>query len=369
MKVLTYLIYGAKREYQLELALSVLSALRFLRKSQESITICVISDRPSLEFDLPVDRLVIAPEEFAEWTQNGAYHYRAKILALMKAIDRYQAPAALVDTDTYFLESPARLFDRISPQQSVMHAREYIVGDMPYWKPLVDKLGAGIEVEGVQISPRSSMYNSGVIGVDVANRSLLDKALAVQDKLYALSSIFNVEQFAVGVSLYQYTQLLTSTDIVWHYWGVHRGFIHLQTARLLKSSSFAHLDTLLANLEAVQLGIPAKPPVEKAVNRFLGLTKRWGNDYRFAHLCYRCALSYAAKDREYANVWAGLALWSVKRSIDPEVIQPDEVRADRVPTVSTIQRDFWRFNPSHLAALSWLEPAVQQSWLKFWQAS
>lgn len=368
MKVLTYLIYGNKREYQLELALSVLSALQFLTKSQESVTICVVSDRHDIGLDLPIDRLVISPKEFAEWTQAGTYHYRAKILALMKAIDHYQAPAVLVDTDTVFLQSPARLFDRISPQQSVMHDFEYEIRDVPYWKPLLEKLGDGIEIEGMQIVPRSPMYNSGVIGIDVANRSLLDKALAVQDKLYALSPIFNIEQFAVTIPLYHYTQLVTSTDVIWHYWGLHRDFIHVQTDRLLQSASLANLDTLLANLAALKLGVPAKPPLEKAMNRLLGFTKRWDNDYRFAHLCYRCALFYSTKDGEYANAWAKLALGGVKRSIDPMMIRPDDVRADCIP-VSIIQRDFQQFAPSRLAGLSWLKPAVQQSWMQFWQAS
>lgn len=366
MKVLAYLIYGNKREYQLELALSVLSALRFLKKSQgksqESITISVITDRPNLEFDLPVDRILISQEEFAAWTQGGSYPYRAKILALMKAIDHYQSPVALVDTDTYFLESPVRLFDRVSPQGSVMHDFEYEICNKSYWKPVVEQLGTGIEIAGVSVSPRSPMFNSGVIGVDVANRSVLDRALAVMDKVYALSPIFNVEQFALGVALHQETTLSTSADLVWHYWGMERGFIHVQTARLLQNSSFANLESLLANLAALQLGSPAKPFQDKAVSRWLGLIKGWSDDYRFAHLAYRCALAYASKDQAYANAWAQVALSAVKTTID-------EAMPDRSLTLSAVQKDLRQFNPNHIQALDWLEPPVKQRWLGFWQAS
>lgn len=371
MKVLAYLIYGDKREYQLELALSVLSALRFLKKSQEksqeSITISVITDRPDIgfpdiEFDLPVDRILVSPEEFAAWTQGGSYSYRAKILALMKAIDHYQAPVVLVDTDTYFLESPVRLFERVSPQGSVMHNFEYEICNKSYWQPVVQQLGAGIEIAGVSVSPRSPMFNSGVIGVDVANRSLLDKALAVMDKMYALSPIFNVEQFALGVALHQYTKLSTSADLVWHYWGMERGFIHVQTSRLLQNSSFADLESLLANLATLQLGSPAKPFQDKAMSRWLGLIKGWSNDYRFAHLSYRCALAYASKDQAYANAWARVALSAVNTAID-------EALPDRSLALSTIQQDFRQFDPDNIRALDWLEPIVKQCWFRLWQAS
>lgn len=372
MKVLAYLIYGDKREYQLELALSVLSALRFLKESEQSqdaITIGVISDRHDLGFDLPVDHILVSPEEFAAWTQGGTYNYRAKILALMKAIDHYQAPVALVDTDTYFLDSPARLFDRVSPQASVMHNFEYEIRNKGYWRPVVEQLGDGIEIDGVLVSPKSPMFNSGVIGVDAANRSLLDKALAVMDKVYALSPIFNVEQFALGVTLNQYTKLTSSADLVWHYWGLDRDFIHAQTDRLLQKSSFADLESLLANLAALKLGSPAKPLWDKALSRFLGFSKGWSDDYRFAYLSYRCALSYAGKDKEYANAWAKLALSAVKTAIDEAILNLDSAGTDRPRYLVTLPQDFRQFNPSHITLLDWLEPAVKQSWLQFWQAS
>jgi hypothetical protein len=367
MKILAYLIYGDIQEYQLELALSVLSALRFLKQGQESITISVLTDRPDLKFDLPVDRILISPEEFAEWTQGGSYNYRAKVLALMKAIDFYQGPVALVDTDTYFRQSPARLFDRVSPQVSVMHKFEYEICNQPYWQPVVQQLGDGIEIEGVQISPQSPMFNSGVIGVDVSHRSLLDKCLAVLDKVYVLSPIFNVEQFALGVVLNQYTQLSTSADLVWHYWGMNRGFIHVQTARLLQNFTPAKLESVLAELATLPLGAPPKSFQDKAVGRFLGFTKGWDDDYRFAYLSYRCALAYAIQDRDYANVWAKVALGGVKKSIEAEAgtIAPAITNCSRPP--ATLQGDFRLFNPAHIDRLDWLEPAVKQAWMEFWQ--
>lgn len=371
MKVLVYLLYGDKQEYQLELAFSMISALRFLKKSQDSITISVMTDRPNLlsnfGFDLPIDQVMLSQDEIAIWTQAGSYNHRAKIFALLKALDHYQAPVALVDTDTYFISSPAQLFDRISPVQSVMHDFEYKIGDRPLWRPIVEQIVNGLEFEGMTLSPQSPMFNSGVVGIDPANRSLLEQSLRVLDKVYSLSPIFNVEQFALGIVLNQHTNLSLSADIVKHYWGLERDFIHLQSSRLLANSTSADLESLLVNLESLELGCPSKSFKDRTVSRLLALIKRWDDDYRFAHLSYRCALSYAAKDAGYANAWAKVALSAMQSSIDATLRNPERSRLKFAHRLSSMQRDFRKFNPSHIDALRWLEPSVRRDWLEFWQ--
>lgn len=372
MKVLAYFLYGDRQEYQLELAFSIISALRCLKvqrlqQSQDAITISVITDRPELNFDLPVDRILLLPEEIAEWTQGGSYNHRAKILALLKVLDHYQAPVALVDTDTYFINSPVKLFDRISPQSSVMHQFEYSIGNQPLWRSIVEQLDEGMEIEGILVSGQSPMFNSGVVGIDPANRSLLETSLLVLDKVYSLSPIFNVEQFALGIVLNQHTKLSQSADIVKHYWGIERDFIHIQSSRLLSDPTLLSLESRLKKLESLELGCPAKPFKDKTVSRLLALMKRWDDDYRFAHLSYRCALSYATKDAEYANAWAKVSLSAMQSSIDETMRNPDFSDSDFARRLSNMQRDFRKFNPAHINALAWLEPTIKRDWLGFWQ--
>jgi len=372
MKILAYFLYGDRSVYQLELAFSVISAWRYLKdsqfqKGQDAITISVITDRPELNFDLPVDRILLTPDEIAEWTQGGSYNHRAKIFALLKALDHYQAPVALVDTDTYFIDSPVKLFDRISPQASVMHQFEYSIGDQPLWRSIVEQLGESMEIEGILVSGQSPMFNSGVVGIDPTNRSLLETTLLVLDKVYSLSPIFNVEQFALGIVLNQYTNLSLSADIVKHYWGMERDFIHVQSSRLLSDPTLASLESRLGKLESLELGCPAKPFKDKTVSRLLGFIKRWDDDYRFAHLSYRCALSYATKDVEYANAWAKVALSAMQRSIEETLQNPDFSHSDLTRRLSSMQRDFRKFNPTHIDALAWLEPPIKRDWLGFWQ--
>lgn len=373
MKVITYLLYGDNRSYQLELAFSVLSALRFLRHQTDCI-ISVISDREDIGFDLPIDRIPVSAQEIAAWTQNGAYHHRAKILALMKAIDHYQAPTVLIDTDTYFLNNPLHLFQFVSPDGSLMHDFEYTVGDHPLWQPLfqylerekAEKRSDGMTYSGVQISPQLSMFNSGVVGIDVSHRSRLDQALELLDRLYEIVPIFNTEQFALGAVLSQATNLSICPHLVKHYWGHERNFIHAQLANHLQTYSLQQLEPFLDTLPNWEIGYPAKPWRAKLSARFLSLLHRWDQDYRFAYLAYRSALHYAKTNVTYANIWAQIARQSIDFCLEkhPNIQATD--RAFQAFQAQT-QRHFRQFNPTNISALTWMPTETKQQWHTLWQ--
>jgi hypothetical protein len=366
MPVIAYLLYGDNRTYQLELALSVLSALRFLQ-NHEAITIAVLSDRADLGFELPVERLPISSEEIAEWTGGGTYNHRAKILALMKAIDHYQAPTVLMDTDTYFIASPIQLFQRVAPQHTLMHAFEYQLGQTPLWQPLFEKFGsASMMIAGIQISPTAPMYNSGVVGLDPTDRSLLNRSLELLDQLHSTFPIFNAEQFALGAVLNQTTNLAVCPDVVKHYWGHERNFIHVQSNDYLQNYSLDTLNTHLAALPSWQLGYPDKPLSAKLNTRLLSLLHRWHPDYRFAYLAYCSALHYARTHVPYANLWSNVALRSLELFLEkhPEM-QADDRHWQQF--LQTAQRHFRHFRPTRLQSLPWLTPELQQTWSHFWQ--
>jgi hypothetical protein len=363
MKVLAYLFYGNQREYQLELFFSIFSALQQLRATgeQDDVVISVISDRSDFDPDLPIDHLQFSAAEFAEWTRSphGTYNHRVKIHALIKALDHYQAPVALIDTDTYFTASPTQLFERISPQKTVMHLLEFAhVVDHDLWQPMMEKIGDGVEVNGIEVSPQSSMFNSGVIGVDPSHRELLERSLTVVDDLYGRSPIFNVEQFAVGVTLNQATQLSTSEDLITHYYGFSRRFIHLQTSRLFPDFSAATLENLLQSSSSPAVGYPPKSLPDRIITRILAAINRWSPEYRFAYISYRTAFFYAPQNREYANIWAAIAL---------QMVQSFKGQSDF--SLEQAQRDFPRFQADKVVLLDWLNPSTRNNWIQFWEPS
>lgn len=365
MKVLAFLSYGNKKEYQWELFLSIFSALKQLRANHETdVIISVISDRDDLDPQLPIDHLKFSPEEFAQWTQtpSGFFNHRAKINAILKALDHYQLPIVYVDTDTYFLDNPAKLFERVSAENTVMHHLECSrIEDEPIYPPIVEKIGDGVTIDSVYLSRASIMFNAGVIGLLPIHRPLLEKALNLTDELYGIAPLFNLEQFSVSAALNQYTKVSASDDIIRHYFGPSRHFFHLQSSRLFPDFTAATLEKLLSDSTSPEVGYPRKSLSDQVMTKLQAFLKHWDDEYRFAYLAYRSALSIALKDVGYANVWAATALRSLKRL----TIQ-DETSQNSPPRLAALQHDFKQFRPNKINSLAWLEPNVKSEWLDFW---
>lgn len=362
MKVIAYLIYGNKKEYQLELSYSILSAQHFLKTGSTDIKICVVSDRQSSRNDLPVEYMVISPEEFAEWTLNGTYNHRSKLYALKKVMDHYQCPVALVDTDTYFIGHPAQIFERIAPGCTVMHERERTLMKSPPFHAMIPLLGNGICVAGVDVSPQSVMFNSGVIGLDPVDRPLLDHSLQLLDELYELLPIFNVEQFAVGHILNLNTQLSMSDDLIRHYWGYEKGFIHIRCSQLFTQFTPEKFDSLLAAETLPNVGgYPKKSKRDLLRTKILSKLKKWDDLYQFGYLAYRSSLSAARCNPEDAYVWVDITLQVL------HLIRLQEQRNARksIP-ISQLKADFKYLSPALIHKLGYLNQGITQRWLNFW---
>lgn len=367
MKVIAYLLYGDDKKYELEALFSILSVLRFLNNTNDEIPISIISDSyrefvchlPSKQ---PIEQIIYSQAELAEWTQGGAYRHRIKPCALIKALDYYRMPVILVDTDTYFVDHPVRLIERVTPERSVMHQFEYLIADEPHWRSIVAKLGDGMQYDGINLSRQSPMFNSGVIGIDYSNRSLLDKSLNLLDTLHTWSPIFNIEQFAMGAVLNQHTSLSLSDDIVKHYWGYEREFIHIQIARRFQGATKGELNFLLNDPSTFEVGYPAKAIADKTLSFFMGLIQRWDHRYRFAYLAYRSALFYASKDTGYANIWSNIALQEVSF-----VIKKYQQSQKMTHPLMGIQRDFYQFRTDSIKSLDWLNSDIKNRWILFWE--
>ncbi len=361
MQVIAYLVYGNGPEYHLELSYSVLSALRHLKRSPSPIRIALITDESNARPDLPVEHVLFSADEFNEWTSGGEYLHQAQHRALGKALDHFRGKVALVDTDTYFIDHPAKLFRNIAPGRALMHADEGPVGEQPVWTPIFDVIGEEAEIAGYPVSSRQTMYNAGVIGLDFHDRALVDDATALVRTLYAIAPVFNVEQFVVGTVLATRTWLSLCPGVVKHYWGFERRFIHAQSARFFHEPGLTHFERLLRAEDLPKVGYPAKSMTDRIAARVLGAWRRAGSLYRFAYLAYRSALTAAARDPVYANVWARVALDALRmhreRRVEPSA---------RPLARDFIERDFDAFGERAIDGLWWASDETKRSWGEFW---
>ena len=301
---LAYLVYGSDHRYHLELNYSLLTALR--HRGENNFRVCLICDAANDRPDLPVDRIVLSADEIHDWSQAGTYNHRMKPLALARAIDELEAPVALVDTDTAFTDDPFRMLNRIEPGRSVMFERESDLIDAAPWQKLGPELTAGFSIEGIRVAATSSMYNSGVIGLHPVDRALLDKSASLLDGLYARTGIYSVEQLAIGLVLEKETELRTSDDVLRHYWGYGRGFIHLHLETMFPTRDAETFQRMVeAETIADPLNVPTFRTRDRVRARLAAATGMWPRGYRYAYLCYLAARS--TDDRRVANVWASVA--------------------------------------------------------------
>lgn len=298
---LAYFVFGERDEYQLELSLSVLSAVRFLRADPAEIRVVVVTEEGRTRPDLPIEHLHFSEPEFNLWRGTAGNVHRVKEFALLKVLDRYRGRVAHIDPDTYFLAHPKRLFDRIDVGRTVMHENEGRIGSHVIWNPMLRN--GPQEFDGIRVEADSPMYNSGVIGIHFDDRALLHRAVSIEDRLYTQLPIFNIEQFCTGAVLAHHTQLTECKDLIRHYWGPERRFINLQSKRLFASRTKDEFEALARLREFPHVGYPVISFGARLKARLLRGPVRRDEDYRFAYIAYLSAREWAFRDRELANAW------------------------------------------------------------------
>lgn len=349
MNTIVYLMYGNRREYHLELTYSVLSAARFLKQQPDEIQIVLITTPDGRREDLPVRHVIIDDAEMARWMLDGKYNHAAKYQAILRAMDQFQRSVVLIDTDTYFTQHPAKLFERIGPGRALMCDADAPLGAHPEWSGLLARIEAPIA--GYTVNAASTMFNSGIVGVDWSMRPKIAEVYELMRDLFAIETVFNIEQYAFSAVLDRHASVSICPDLVKHYWGFERRFVHAEIDDLFPQFS---RELFERNLDRIRpLGIAAKPFPDRLRAKLLMLWRGAGKEYGFAYLSYLCALS--ADNAKLADVWANTALDALTSWGNATSERP-----------SFTKRDFRKFSSSHLDGHAWMRPQTRLRWQRYW---
>ncbi|WP_281686124.1 hypothetical protein [Pseudomonas citronellolis] len=212
---LIYLVYG-RQTYHQEALFSIASAIARARETpQLRLDIQVVTDDGAPYAGLPVRVRHIDAGTLAGWYGPHGYHFRAKHVALRQALDELPA-AVLIDTDTFFRVSPARLFAQVRPGALLCNAVRHRLGDSqaPVYRQLIEPLKArGLADE------RTPLINSGVIGLAREDAAVLDRSLELMDDLYPIArAAYNLEEFVLAIAAYRQLEPVGCTDLIHHYW-------------------------------------------------------------------------------------------------------------------------------------------------------
>ena len=224
--VVVYSAYGGERWLR-EARFSACTALA-QRQATGDYRVAVYTDQPKYFDRLPVDIHRNTPEQYDAWAGPDRFTYRVKFHVLGDALERYQAPCLLLDSDTYFKRNPAPLLARLHPGTAIMDRCDGLVFRDPRYAGFAQMLREafpGLEVimedgERLVLSEQDTpMWISGIVGVHPADRELIARAFRVLNAMLPRCHYFIMEQFAFSEVLRQNARVLPASDYIDHYWG------------------------------------------------------------------------------------------------------------------------------------------------------
>lgn len=213
---LVYLVFGAQTYHQ-EAVFSIASALaKAGATTDRPFDIQVFSDNPEPYRDLPVRVRSIDADMRREWSGPHHYHFRCKHVVARMVLEESEK-AILIDTDTFFLDSPMKLFERVQPGTLLCNAFQIRYADCK--ETVLYTALAKTLAERNLADDQMRLLNSGVIGLTRNNASILDTSIALMDEFFAITpGAITLEEFCLGVAAYRSVKVDQCADLIHHYW-------------------------------------------------------------------------------------------------------------------------------------------------------
>ena len=178
---------------------------------------------------------------------------------------------------------------------------------------------------------------------------IVDVIAQISDLLDLGETLHTLEQFSFGVVFGSRFGIRTCDDVVRHYAGYERRFLHKRIKHLFPRFSRDAFDAALVRQERIG-GYPPTPKLHLVAGKLKGLQRRGLHNYGFAYRCYLNALS--ARSRADANAWAGTAL--------------DVILDNRYPR-EQVASDFAKLRGG--TTLLSFNASVRDRWSAYWNAS
>jgi len=235
-KIILYQAYGLSYIYN-QVLFSILTLYHHLQGDLKGIKVLIYTDRPEIfqkyNKDIPVSTELLTKDLLAKYKGDMDFVHRVKICIIQDCFTKYKSDVLYLDSDTYFTKSPHQLLNKITTGTSIMNSDDYdlLSADDLYenkdWlliRRAIRGYNYSIENKSVKIPLTTRMWIAGVIGLSFQNAKLLELILDLCDQIYANKKVFTAEQFAFSYYLQNRSQLLTSEDIIFHYWKYFKPF-------------------------------------------------------------------------------------------------------------------------------------------------
>ncbi|AZP70368.1 hypothetical protein EJJ20_08685 [Pseudomonas poae] len=298
---LVYLVFGAETYHQ-EAVFSIASALAHLGGTQNlPLDIQVFSDNPEPYRDLPVQVHTLDEATRKRWSEPHGYHFRTKHVLLRQVLETSER-ALLIDTDTFFHDSPMALFERVSPGTVLCNAFHAKYGDNRE-SVLYSALAKVLADKGLA-DDNMSLLNSGVMGLAREDAHLLDHSIQLMDDLYLLAGgAYTLEEFCLSVAAYRTVNVRQCPDLIHHYWSRKQLFRAKVKAWINKHAADPVNTAALADTRKVSAHLPRPPRLQRLMYKLITLALPKRKQQFIREILYGCYEHENEFDQACGPVW------------------------------------------------------------------
>jgi hypothetical protein len=196
-KTVIYVAYGNNKVYHSGVLFNWLR-LTGLGLTKSIDNIIVYTDRPSYYEGYPFTIRPISPNEIANWSLNGSYHFRIKTKTLEEALTNYQGKVLHIDSDVLIRKPLSEIFKKITNNECVFSINE---------GPLCERYTKIIESETPDFLKYYSdlnqvrMYCSSIVGVSYSMLPGITLADQLMLNWIPKTTAHTIEQFAISQGL------------------------------------------------------------------------------------------------------------------------------------------------------------------------
>ncbi|MBK5479814.1 hypothetical protein C9382_20290 [Pseudomonas aylmerensis] len=326
---LVYLVFGAETYHQ-EAVFSIASALAQLGATEDlPLDIQVFSDNPAPYDGLPVQVHVLDEATRKRWSEPHGYHFRTKHVLLRQVLETAER-ALLIDTDTFFHDSPMALFERVAPGTLLCNAFHAKYGDNRE-SVLYEALAPYLSEKGLA-DDNMWLLNSGVMGLARQDAHLLDQSIALMDELFPMAlGAYTLEEFCLSVAAYRQVNVRQCPDLIHHYWSRKQLFRAKVKAWITKHRASPISTLALADTRKVSAHLPRPPRLQRLMYKLITLALPKRKQQFIREILYGCYEHQNEFDQACGPVW-----WDKAR-------QNQEERQQR--PVDAHQLEHWFANP------------------------
>ncbi|WP_339493214.1 hypothetical protein [Pseudomonas sp. EA_35y_Pfl1_P108] len=298
---LVYLVFGAETYHQ-EAVFSIASALSHLGGAKDMpLDIQVFSDNPAPYVGLPVQVHALDEATRKQWSEPHGYHFRTKHVLLRHVLETAEQ-ALLIDTDTFFHDSPMALFERVAPGTLLCNAFQAKYGDNR--ESVLYKAQANYLADKGVADDDMWLLNSGVMGLTRQDAPLLDHSIELMDELFPMAhGAYTLEEFCLSVAAYRKVNVRQCPDLIHHYWSRKQLFRAKVLAWVAKHGAAPTSAVALADTRKVSAHLPRPPRLQRMVYKLIALALPKRKQQFIREILYGCYEHENEFDQACGTVW------------------------------------------------------------------